>query len=103
MNWKIKSIAVKESENGLSNVVVLAEWSCSKTDGEHFGSIAETGQLSPPDPSSFTPYENLTQEQILNWLWSSGVDKSAVEASVQRQIDESKNKNVLKTMANPWS
>jgi hypothetical protein len=36
---------------------------------------------------TFTPYDQLTQEQVLGWCWANGVDKTATEANVQSQID----------------
>ena len=42
-----------------------------------------------PDPSSpdYTPYADVTESQVLDWVWADGVDKDAIEASLQANID----------------
>jgi hypothetical protein len=49
----------------------------------------------------YTPYADLTQDQVLGWVWSSGVDKDATEAAVQQQIDNAINPPVV-TPQLPW-
>jgi hypothetical protein len=51
---------------------------------------------------TFTPYANLTQEQVLGWIWANGVDKASAEAAVQTQIDNQINPPVT-SPALPWS
>jgi len=96
---------VKPSEGQLANVVVTAAWRC---DGEQIsdgitytGTCFSTASVVAPDPSSFIPYPNLTEDEVLQWVWNSGVDKVAVEASVQRQIDDKINPPVI-TPNLPW-
>ena len=67
--------------------MTTAHWRCDATDGEHsagvYGSSGFTGEL-------ITPYEDLTQEQVLGWV-SKSVDKKATEANVLAQIEAQKN------------
>jgi hypothetical protein len=37
------------------------------------------------------PYASLTKETVLGWIWANGVDKAAVEASLEAQIELQKN------------
>ena len=42
-----------------------------------------------PDPSSsdYVPYDDITEDMALGWCWADGVDKDAIEASLQANID----------------
>jgi len=56
-----------------------------------------------PAPSgSFTPYANLTQDQVLGWIYANGVDKAATEAAVEQQIQQQIAPTV-QTPPLPWS
>jgi hypothetical protein len=37
----------------------------------------------------------LTKEQVLGWIWASGVDKDATEAAVAQQIENQKNPPIV--------
>ncbi len=50
----------------------------------------------------FTPYADLTQDQVLGWIWANGVDKDATEAAVAQQIANAKNPPVV-SPALPWA
>jgi hypothetical protein len=52
--------------------------------------------------TAYTPYADLTQEQVLGWIWSSGVDKDATEAAVNNQLQNLINPPVV-TLPLPWS
>lgn len=84
-----------------TDVVFNCHWTCSGTDGTYSSSIYST--CSVPTPTgSFTPYADLTQEQVLGWVWANGVDKDATEAAVQQQIDNQINPPVV-TPPLPWA
>jgi hypothetical protein len=51
---------------------------------------------------TFTPYADLTQAQVLGWVWASGIDKANVEAGVQGQIDNLINPPTV-TPPLPWA
>jgi hypothetical protein len=51
--------------------------------------------------ATYIPYANLTKEDVLGWIWASGVDKDATEAAVQQQIDTAINPPVI-TPTLPW-
>jgi hypothetical protein len=46
------------------------------------------------------PYADLTQEEVLGWIWASGVDKDATEAAVAAQIEAQK--NPVSATGVPW-
>jgi hypothetical protein len=88
-------------ENGNTDVVFTVHWTCSGTQDTYTASVYST--CSVPGPGTpFTPYADLTQEQVLGWIWANGVDQAATEAAVQQQIDNQINPPVV-TPPLPWS
>jgi hypothetical protein len=100
INWIIKQLLVKKTEGSLSNVVILANWSCRASDGTYSAVLTGCTDFAPPS-ENFTPYEDLTQEQVLNWCFASGVDKTAIEANVTAQIADQINPPVIAPPL-PW-
>ena len=99
--WDISQLDVKPTEGDLSDVVITAHWQCSGVDGDYSGGVYSTSSFSQPgDP--FTPYADLTEEQVLGWVWSSGVDRHATEAAVAQQIEAQINPPIV-SPALPWS
>lgn len=94
INWFISGMSVKPHEGSYDNVVVSAQWNCvgkynvdPKTDmPQYSGSVNGVSNFSAPK-GSFTPYAELTQDQVLSWCWGNGVDKAQIEASVAKQIE----------------
>jgi hypothetical protein len=102
MNWNISRLECKVSEGDLSDVCIVAHWQCSDTVDGYSGCVFAACALPSPDPESFTPYADLTQEQVLGWIWANGVDKDATEAAVLQQIENQKNPPVVAPPL-PWA
>ncbi len=102
MNWIISQLDCKVSEGDLSDVCIVAHWQCSDIVDGYSASVFATCSLPSPDPESFTPYADLTQEQVLEWIWANGVDKDATEAAVLQQIKNQKNPPVVAPPL-PWA
>ena len=62
-----------------------------------YGTAGFTYDASSPD---FTPYDSLTEEQVLGWVWNDGVDKDATEAALQAKIDAQMNPTTADGV--PW-
>ena len=107
--WDVTQLTCVPSINSYSNVVITAIWKCIGSrsvrtmyaeeadvfDPENIDPrkwttytdfVIATAQFSLPS-GSFTPYNNLTEEQVLSWIWASGVDKDATENIVKLRID----------------
>jgi hypothetical protein len=102
MDWSIGALDCKVSEDNLSNVVYCAHWRVSATEDGYSASVYSTCSLPAPDPANFIAYADLTQEEVLNWIWANGVDKTGTEAAVQQQIELQKNPVVV-TPPLPWA
>ena len=106
--WLIERLLVKPTEGSLTDVVITADWRCNGTEITGSGDTEQTysgtcyGSCSFAPPSgSFTPYEDLTQDQVFGWCYENGVDQSAIEANVSLQIENQINPPVV-TLPLPW-
>jgi len=102
MDWQVSNLDCKVSEDNLSDVVYNVHWRVSATEDGYSASVYSTCSLPAPDPANFTPYADLTKEEVLNWIWANGVDKAGTEAAVQQQIELQKNPVVVSPPL-PWA
>ena len=98
--WIIERLLVKPTEGSLTDVVITADWRCNGTQDQYSGTCYGSCSFAPPS-GEFTPYEDLTQEQVLGWCYSNGVDQAAIEANVTAQIENQINPPVV-TLPLPW-
>ena len=86
--WKISQLSVYPKTEGEADVVCSAAWNVSGTDGTYNGSLngSTAFKLNPDEP--FTPFDQLTEEQVLGWVFASlGEEgKATAEADVDAQI-----------------
>ena len=100
INWIIERLLVKPTEGSLTDVVITADWRCNGTDGTYSGTCYGSASFAPPT-ENFTPYEDLTQDQVLGWCYANGVDQAAIEANVTLQIENQINPPIV-CLPNPW-
>lgn len=80
--------------------VTVAHWRVEAVDGEHSASAYGTAGFTPDaSAADFKPYDQLTQADVLAWVWGS-VDKAEMEASLSQQIEAQKNPVTLNGL--PW-
>ena len=101
MNWKIEWMNVKPVDGNLANVVVTAGWRCvAEQDDAAVDAYGSCGFTAPAD--KFTPYDKLTEAQVLGWCWDNGVDKDEVEASLTKQLADKLNPPIVNKPL-PWA
>lgn len=104
ITWVVEWMSASTAEiNGHSEVVLTAGWRCNGVQSAN--NASSYGSASFPQPAeggSFTPYADLTQEQVLGWCWANGVDKTSVEANVQTAINNQINPPVTQPPL-PWA
>jgi len=98
--WIIERLLVKPIEGSNPDVVITADWRCNGTDETYSGTCYGSCSFQPPS-GEFTPYEDLTQEQVLGWCYENGVDQASIEANVTQQINDQINPPVV-TLPLPW-
>ena len=102
ITWTISQLdCVPQSAEG-ADYVVTAHWQCTGVDGNYTAQVYSTCGFAVVQGPSFTPYADLTQDQVLGWCWANGVDKTATEAAVQQQIAAQQNPPIVSPPL-PWS
>ena len=99
--WLIERLLVKPTEGSNTDVVITADWRCNGSQESFFGTCYGSCSFAPPS-GSFTPYADLTEQQVLDWCYANGVDKSAIEANVTAQIANQINPPVV-ALPLPWA
>lgn len=100
--WSVVQMNCYPEYDGEQDVVFTVHWTLVGTDGEYTGSVYGSVGVTLSSETPFTPYAELTQEQVLGWVWSSGVDKEASEAAVAQQIANQINPPVVSPPL-PWA
>ena len=98
--WLIERLLVKPTEGTLTDVVITADWRCNGSQENYSGTCYGSCSFAPPT-GSFTPYDQLTEAQVLDWCFANGVDKNAIEANVSLQIANQINPPVV-VLPLPW-
>ena len=101
ITWTVTQMDCYPQEGSLTDVVFNVHWTCSGTDGTYNGSVYSTCSVTLDPSAPYTPYAQLTQAQVLGWIWASGVDQTATEAAVEQQIQHHINPPVV-TPPLPW-
>ncbi len=103
ITWYIDNAQVKTSPvEGMADVVASCQWRVSATedvtspDGEIRTLEADASgfvAFENPDPASFIPFDQITQETMKPWVWAKLdlLDKNALEAQVTAKLEELKN------------
>jgi hypothetical protein len=98
--WIIERLLVKPTEGTYSDVVITADWRCNGSQDQYSGTCYGSCSFAAPT-GSFTPYPDLTQDQVLGWCFANGVDQTAIEANVSAQIADQINPPVIAPPL-PW-
>jgi hypothetical protein len=98
--WLIERLLVKPTEGSNTDVVITADWRCNGSQESFYGTCYGSCSFAPPT-GSFTPYADLTEQQVLDWCYQNGVDKSAIEANVSLQIQNQIDPPVV-SLPLPW-
>ena len=87
--------ATATTVDSMSSVVVKVDWVCLLND-MNGGEWKSSGQIETPpiDPSSFVPFDQITQDIVEGWVFST-VDKQLIESTMQTQYEESLNVQIL--------
>ena len=99
--WTIANLEHNVADGG----VIVAHWrvTAEETVGEEtytasaYGTCGFTPDASAPD---FVPYDQLTEADVLAWVWSS-MDKDATEAALAAKIEEQKAPATVSGL--PWN
>ena len=111
INWTIDWMETStQTINGFSEVVLTCGWRCTGTEANTATppvtfTSSVYGTCSFPQPQaggSFTPYNQLTQSQVVGWCWENGVNQTATEAAVNANLNSQINPTVQQPPL-PWA
>lgn len=100
-NWSISGTQCFPISQGNANVVCSVHWRCTGVDGNASASMYGSCAV-PYAGGTFTPYDQLTQDQILSWIWDSEVNKDEIETNIKNQVYAILNPKTV-TLPLPWS
>ena len=98
--WLIERLLTKPVEGSNTDVVITADWRCNGSQESFSGTCYGSCSFAPPT-GSFTPYDQLTEAQVLDWCFANGVDQNAIEANVSLQIQNQIDPPVV-SLPLPW-
>jgi len=82
---RITSMYTLPQVDGETDVVVNAMWQVTGVDGQYTADIGGNTQFTlSPDTPNFTPYDSLTQAQVIGWIPESAI--TSAQQCVQGQI-----------------
>jgi len=67
--WIIERLLCKPVEGTLTDVVITADWRCNGSQESFNGTCYGSTSFAPPT-ENFTPYDQLTEAQVLGWCYS---------------------------------
>lgn len=104
MNWNIVQLDCYPQKDGETDVVFTAHWDLTATEGEYSGRVYGSVGVSLDAESPFTPYNELTLEQVIGWVQDAlGAEQvAAYEANVAQQIADQQNPPVV-SLPLPWA
>jgi hypothetical protein len=85
-----------ETANGF---ITTAHWTATAVDGDYTASAYSTCSWAEGTPT--IPYNQVTMQEVLDWCWTSGVDKDATEAALAQNI--ALQKNPVTATGTPWA
>lgn len=95
--WKVNAIEVKPSEGEFANVVYIIHWSrigTQEVDGKEYVESIIGTYTCPAPGEQFTPYEDLTEAQVVSWL-DAGLDSQWMDESIDDMIAKKINPPVV--------
>lgn len=77
--WKVEQMESYVEKDGFQNVVFSVNWRVVATDGNHSATVYDRALINIDLISEFTPYEDLTNDQVIGWVKSGMGDEAVAE------------------------
>ena len=102
--WTIKKIHRASVLGDQQDVVTAVDWRCTASEegSSRVAIVDGHSDVNFSEHSSFTAYNDLTEEQVLDWVFFSGVNKSSIEDIATKELEESKIPVVIESTP-PWT
>ncbi len=104
LTWNVVQMDAYPEKDGKQDVVFTVHWNLTGVDGDYNGYVYGTVGVTLDHEAQYTPYAELTQDQVIGWVKSALGDEQVAqyESNVQAQIEQQKNPTVV-TPPLPWS
>jgi hypothetical protein len=101
--WSVVQMDAYPELDGETDVVFTVHWTLDGTDGTYVGSVYGSVGVSLDEGATFTPYADLTEEQVIGWVQDAMGEEqvASYEANVAQQIAEDIDAPVV-TPPLPW-
>ena len=100
----VNSMLTAISEDGMTDVVKSASWTrtaSQEVDGKTYSAtFPGVTPFSAPDPAAFTPYAQITQDQVVGWI-EKKVNMSVIDANLTVALEAQINPPVVE-LPLPW-
>jgi hypothetical protein len=103
ITWIVQQMDCYPTADGETDVVFTVHWRCNGVDGEYAGTAYGTQSVTYEAGTPFTPYADLTQDQVIGWVQDAmGPEQVAsIEANVETQVQDAMNPPVVAPPL-PW-
>lgn len=101
--WGVIQMDCYPEYNETQNVVITVHWNLTAVDGEFTGYIYGATSLTIEPDANFTPYADLTEDQVISWVKAALSDERVkeYEAAVSAQIADQKSPKITNPPI-PW-
>lgn len=102
-NWAINPLEAYPTQAGETDVVFVAHWQLHATTGSYSAISIGTQALTYEAGTSFTPFNELTLEQVSGWVETAMGEERVTElkAGLATQIEDQINPPTV-TLQSPW-
>ena len=99
--WTVQQMTCYPQAEGQTDVVFQVLWNCLGEENGYASISSNWQNVTYEAGTPYTPYADLTQDQVLGWVWAAGVNKAEVEASLQAALNAQINPPTV-TPPLPW-
>ena len=108
ITWMIEKLSATLSDTEIAArqaegpVVVRVYWRVTAQDGTFTGNVSGQQEFTYNPQTNFTPYDQLTEAQVLGWVYGAmGEQRKAYEDMVMQQIEQKKAEPIILPL--PWN
>lgn len=85
--WNFPAFDCRVNEDGMQDVVTTVHWRYNGTNEDGISAEIYGAQaVGTPTPDAFTPYPDLSEEQVIGWMEET-LDVEAMDLNIAEQIE----------------
>jgi len=101
--WVFNNFKVQKVQDTLTDVVITVDWRRIAQADTYSANIYGQVSLTAPDPGNFTPFEQITEQQVTDWVTAVLTPERIAEydANLAANLEQQQNPPVENKPA-PW-